>query len=252
MFEFFWKKGAFEWGISEALSMATLLAVAYGVIYKYGYFSGLGIPWYIYSLSVNYIILSTLHFFIVFLLGLFLGQCAKQNKTIFILTAVTIGFYLSLFLVSTLATMTGMMDEFSINVDNKLEVFLHHINNMYILFPNYTFMLIWGSVLCFYAENFSKSKISLALVLGLSVCCISFLGTSHAKHDFWQAEQVFNAVILQPEQSKDNELYFLLDANDQTALVLAKEDMAKYSHSEMRFRFINTTDIERIVYPIKQ
>ena len=232
--------------------MATVFAVGYGIIYKYGYFSELGIPWYIYSLSVNHIVLSTLHFFIVFLFGLFVGMCAKSSKKIFIMSAVMIGFYFSLFLINTVATMTGMVDEFSIDGNNKLDIFLHEINNIYILFPNHTFMLILGIMICFYAENFSQNRISLALVLGMSICCVSFLGASHAKHDFWEADQVFNTVILQSEHSRDNELYFLVDSNDQTALILAKQDGPKYSHSEMLFRFMNKTDIERIIHPLEQ
>ena len=59
--------------ILELATVSFFIAVGYSVIYKYSFYNELGIEWYVYSLSPNFIILSSVKMLFTLLLGLFLG-----------------------------------------------------------------------------------------------------------------------------------------------------------------------------------
>lgn len=67
----------------ELATVSFFIAIGYSILYKYSFYSELGIEWYVYSLSPNFIILSSVKMLFSLLLGVFVGLfCLRNINTI--------------------------------------------------------------------------------------------------------------------------------------------------------------------------
>ncbi|MCX0349070.1 hypothetical protein NVV28_10010, partial [Acinetobacter radioresistens] len=67
--------------ILELFSLAFIFSIGISSFYKYIYYNELGIPWYIYSLTPQYIFTSTLPLLFVMILGILVSIYINSTKS---------------------------------------------------------------------------------------------------------------------------------------------------------------------------
>ena len=254
----FQSKLGIDLGFSEYVSILTILSLSIGLTYKYGYFTGLGVPWYLYTLSINYILLSTLIVVIALAFGGVSGYFSKVNKLFFTLSSCAILTYIGSFLITVLAYKMMWIDQFSTS-GSLFETTLNQIQDIYLSFSSYSTMYILGFVVIFYSKHLFNDLKKAFIVLCFALIFSAFVGYTNAQNDLIHPEERFNQVIMsQSEAPKEGDVettdenYFLVESNEQYALILIRKDQPISTAQDIVLKVVNIEQVDRIIHKVKE
>lgn len=232
-----------KFGISEMVTIYSLAALVYGLIYRYGYFSALDIPWYIYSLSFNYIIMSTIGVFIACLMGIGTGLfCLERPKLKICILFFSFLFFISIFLE---AFSSFLYDAFDIDFDLLDEILVEII----VTYPEITPLFIIGFIGVIFGTKIIENKKNLPIVLGGLVVYVFSCGWVAAVNDWEFPKYNLNEVSIVNKDLDTTKKYYLLDRNSQSVLVMEKDIQSGYqflANTDRKYFLLKAEEVKEI------
>lgn len=238
----------------ELLTVAFFIAVSYSILYRFSFFSELGVDWFIYSLSPQYILFSSFKVLFILVCGAFLGYvisllAVKKYRKYIILSV----FFL---FVKPIIFLNMFSDDISPYVKPfNLITFMFSVAYSFCIFLSFIVHKEKISMadsrlrLKVIEENaaFSfKKKVKKLLIIVVVGCSLYILylpfalGSSEAKYAMKNKDKIFNKVLI--KNSKES--WFLIESYNDKFLLMKNGNMKI-------FKIIEYKDIDSILVPNK-
>ncbi|MGT2550165.1 hypothetical protein ACQCTT_06525 [Acinetobacter geminorum] len=237
----------FNISILELISLLGFLSIGYSLIYKLSFYTSLGIPWFINSLTPQLVFFSSVKFiFISFpaaMLGWYIGSLLRNVNQMFtmVVTLIFLGYltYRTLFLSHDITHLFAYIVIFFHMV--MLQAIFLNRKNTYKLSYNMIFLLpkILRIIYLFNKNFFSMNFEKIMVIFSFIACFVIVplgLGPADAKKVLVYKHLLLNKVTINDKQEK----WFVVDSTSEKVLII---------NDKNQFKIIQTNEIKVIDRP---